>query len=593
MATYLGTGAVFEVRSGATSGNKGGGGFNPANTHFPTDGVIAGGTGATPTITPTSSYAFVTNDATVGAWVFFPVQTGVTYPTWAQINTVSGGVATLKSDVGQLIQIINNRFVTNAAAGIASSGTPTLTYGIDYSQANSALVTNSVLTGTTTSCTDATTPFASNHIGNFICISTGTGVTAGWYEITNVVTGTATLDRTAGATYSSCTYYLGGAVSLGGSTTGITDLLFFGLGASSTSSGGRFFIKNGSYTPAQAITTLGGTTSWPTIYEGYNSIRGDRPTIASANQPILTCGSNIFTLALQNSINNITFTGTGTSVITNSGAMSFLNACKFINTSTTAARNGFLDANGQCFIVACEAVSYNGNAINIFNDGIVFGCYAHDSNVGINMGNAGNFICNNIIANCTSNGILGASTYCSIVGNTIYGSENAFGTGISNQFQGATINNIIYGCITGIGGGFTRWGGVFDYNCYYNNTNNIGSSTTGAFFGANDITATNPSFTNVFQVVSSLGTSSASGSILTDASRNFLASSATIVSSRDYVYIVSGSSNNSSTVGFFGITAVSSTTLTLDHALNAGSATSSGITYQITGGRNWLPTGAV
>ncbi len=297
MATYLGTNAIFQANASATAGNVTGGGFNPANAHFATDGVIAGGTGNAATITPTSSYAFASRDTATGVMVFFPVQTGVTYPSWFPITGVAGGVATLNTAIGAGIQLVNNRMVPNAAAGFGSA-TPTLTYGVDYSRCTSAAYTSTTMTGTTTAATDASgNPFTSNMIGNLGVLVSGTGATAGWYEITNVVTGTATLDRTAGTSYSACTWNIGGAVSLGGSTTGITDLIFFQLGSNATTKGCRTFIKNGSYSPPAALNpTLSGNAAWPCIIEGYNTVNGDRPSVASGNQPIINMGANSFFL---------------------------------------------------------------------------------------------------------------------------------------------------------------------------------------------------------------------------------------------------------------------------------------------------------
>ena len=49
-------------------------------------------------------------------------------------------------------------------------------------------------------------------MGNCIHITAGTGLTTGFYEIVSVMTGTATLDRSAG-TGSAGTYYVGGALA--------------------------------------------------------------------------------------------------------------------------------------------------------------------------------------------------------------------------------------------------------------------------------------------------------------------------------------------------------------------------------------------
>lgn len=582
MANYAGTGAVFEIRSAATAGNLGGGGFNPVNANFISNFTATSATGNSPVIS-SASYNFVAGD--VGAWIYVKSGTNWT-PGWYQISSVASNNATVNAIIGAAIQISNNRYITNTVAGCATTASPTSgNCGIDYSQQNAAQVTNNVLTGTTTTCTDATTPFGAQHVGNFICISAGTGVTAGWYEIVSVSGVTATLDRSAGASYSGCTYYLGGAVSLGGSTSGITDAIFFLQGGNTTTRGIRFFIKGAAtYTPSAAITTLAGNGAWPAIIEGFNSLRGDRPTIASGNQPIISMGANIWTDGSINQINNITFTGTSTSVIANGGGTTYA-YCKVKNSSTTAGRFAANISGGNGLYIACELISYLGTAVSATGGTTnIVGCYIHDSDIGINVSGANSSIVSNIIVSCVTEAIIEQSAYNLIYGNTLYGAENKLGIGIAQPYpRGLKINNILYGFVSGYGGVDTQYCGVADYNSFFNNTSNINASTTGAFFGANDVTATNPSFTSVAQVTGTTATSS--GTTLTDSGKNF--TTAGVIAGQDYLYIISGTG---ATAGIYGITAVGTTTLTTDNSLGAISANG---TYQITTGRNFLPTGAI
>lgn len=585
MATYLGTAAVFEVRSAATAGNLGGGGFNPANANFISNFTATSATGNSPVIS-SASYNFVAGD--VGAWIYVKSGTNWT-PGWYQISSVASNNATVNATIGAAIQVSNNRFVTNTVAGCATTASPTAgNCGIDYSQQNSAQVTNNVLTGTTTTCTDATTPFGAQHVGNFICISAGTGVTAGWYEIVSVSGVTATLDRTAGTSYSGCTYYLGGAVSLGGSTAGITDAIFIQLGAAASTTGSRYFIKgNATYTPSSSIVSLVGNASWPCIVEGYNAVRGDRPSIASGNQPLFSMAAFTFTAGDFSQVWCLNFTGTASPVVAAATAsgFSFFVYCKCKNTSTSAAQHAFNAAFTNCQFIGCEAISYNGNGLRSAGGANVFiGCYAHDSNVPIAIPSVGNAIINCIISGGTTDNITANANGNIIYGNTIYGAENKTGDGLENIGASCSIiNNIIYGFVNGFGGSVTRLAGVQDYNCYFNNTTNINAGVVGSYLGANDVTATNPSFTSVAQVTGTTATSS--GTTLTDSGKNF--TTAGVVAGRDYLYVISGTG---ATAGIYGITAVGTTTLTTDNSL--GTISGSG-TYQITTGRNFLPTGAI
>lgn len=584
MATYLGTGAVFEVRSGATAGNLGGGGFNPANANFLTNGAATSATGNSPVFT-SASYNFVAGD--VGAWIYIKSGTNWT-PGWYQIASVASNAATLSAAIGQGVQKTNNLYITQTIAGCATTASPTgATWGIDYSQQNAAQFTNAVLTGTTTTCTDATAPFGVQMVGNFICISSGTGVTAGWYEIVSVSGVTATLDRTAGTTYSACTYYLGGAVSLGGSTSGITDTIFFALGSNSATSGNRFFIKgSGTYTISGSPTSVQGNASWPQTFEGYSSNRGDRPSIVSGNQPVIACGANTLTFASFAEIWCMKFTGTGSPVVVVRSCV--MMNCKAINSSATAGRSAFQIGNSFGMIVGCEGVSYRGNA---FDGSVVAGffiaCYAHDSNIGINCTvNGGNLIVNCIISNCVTESIIEGTWGNIFWGNTLYGAENKLGIGISTPNpHSVKMNNIFYGFVSGFGASDTAYGGTIDYNTFNNNTSDINAATTGTFKGANDI-AVNPSFTSITQRTGSTATTTA-GNHLVQSGATFVTWG--ITAGIDCVYISAGTGV---TAGIYGILSVDSETqITVDITLTANATADK--TWSITQGHNFLPTGAV
>jgi len=593
MATYLGTSAVFQANAAATAGNLGGSGFNPANTNFPTDGVIAGGTGNAATLTPTSSYVPITGD--VGAMAYFPIQTGVTAQSWFPIANVAGGVITLNTAIGAGLQFINNRFVPNATAGVASTATPTLTYGIDYSRLTAARYTAATASGTTTAFTDTTNVPGKNWVGNLICVSTGTGETAGWYECVSETGGTVTLDRTLGTTYTGVTYYLGGAVSLGGSTSGITDVIWFALGNNATTSGCRFFIKSGTYTLLATINTLVGNASWPVFIEGYYQVNGDRPSIASGNQPVINMvnsASGVFNQTQFSQIWCITFiAGNATNAFFNVGYTtggSFLINCKVVSKSLSANQgavsvySGNSANGGGC--IGCEVVAYAGPAISAGQSScIVVGNYVHDSQVGIQLTASCQFVANNLVLSCTEYDIYAVGGTGSIVyNNTVYGTESPSNIGVYRPLTSIFLNNILYGNASGYGGTGTGHIGYSDFNCFYNNTANIAATLSGAFFGANDVTATNPSFTSVSQVTGTTATSSTT--ILTDSGKNF--TTAGVVAGRDYLHVVSATG---ATVGVYGITVVGTTTMTTDNTIGTGSA----ITYYITINRNMLPAGVI
>jgi len=584
MATYLGTSAVFEVRSGATAGNLGGGGFNPLNANFISNWTATNANTASPVLS-SASYSFVAGD--VGAWVYVKSGTNWT-PGWYQIASVGGGNATLSAAIGAAIQVSNNRYQLSTVAGCATVASPTAgTVGIDYSQQNAAQFTATDLTGTTTTCTSATNPFGPQHAGNFLCLASGTGVTAGWYEIVSVSGITATIDRTAGTTYSAVTYYLGGAVSLGGSTTGITDAIFFALGSNATTSGSRTFIKGpATYNISGAITTLNGNAAWPAMFTGYNLQRSDSPSIASGNQPTLNMSTNIFTSASNVYLSFITLLGTA-SPLCSLGLSNNYRSCKVINSSSTATRAAINDQGGGAYLIGCEIVSYLGTAVLGATNGeptSVFGCYIHDSSIGVSLESFSTAI-NNLFVSCTTEAINNTQGVAIIIGNTFYGTENKSGIGIVVAGPNSnSINNIFYGLVSGYGGTATSYGGYSDYNCFFNNTNNIAAALTGAVSGANDTTATNPAFTSISQVTGTTATSATN--VLTDSGKNF--TTAGVVAGRDYLHVTSGTG---ATIAIYGITAVGTTTLTTDNAI--GTSSGGNLNYYITINRNLLPTGLI
>lgn len=568
---------VFQIQSTATAGNVNGGGFNPANASFLTDGAATLATGNSPVFT-SASYNFVAGDA--GHWIY--ISSGTNWnPGWYQIASVAANAATLSADIGQVVTVnTSNLYVPNTIAGVATTASPTAaTWGIDYSQSNSSRYTATDLTGATTTCTSATNPFTAQMVGNLIQFTAGTGVTQGWYEIVSVAAGTATLDRSAGTTFSVVTYNTGGAISLGSSTTNRTDNNFFGIAQSSITASGHYFIKGGTnitYSMGGAVSTINtGNAKWPILWEGYASIRGDRPT--GITKPTLAFGGNGCAAAANTDTYALNFTGTSAALFSQAGSCKAF-FCKFLNSSTSISRIGCsMNINSQ--VIMCESVSYNGFAITgPATAGSINSCYIHDSSIGIRLGaSASCWILTNLIIGNTTDGVLFNTAVTSpglLQGNTIYGAENKLGVGV-NYNTGSTnsvvMNNIIYGLTTGITHADTETIDFGDYNDYFNNTTDVSNFPK----GPHDL-ALNPTFTNVIQVTGTTATSS--GSVLTVSGGGV----GSLVPGQDYLQIKSGTGV---TVGMYGITGVTSTTITTDNAL--GTSVSGNIVWQVTTGRNF------
>ncbi len=429
-------------------------------------------------------------------------------------------------------------------------------------------------------------------VGNLFCLSTagvGSFGVIGWFEIVSYTNATTVVtDRTTnnGTALASGTGKVGGAVSLGSATTGITDTIFLGLAQTSATAAGRYFVKGGSsitYTLGQTIAVgTTGTAAWPTIIEAYASARGDRPT--GATRPTFACGSNTFNLTSNWYLFCLQFTGTSASIVApNSFCQIFY--CKSVNSSTTAGRAAFaLNSGTATPLLGCEAISYRGNAISCAASTTLYGCYIHDSDKGVHYTSSGGTMFDCIIANCVTAGWDNTSATNSTVNmlnNTFYGAENKLGLGITLLTASTLVrlfNNIFYGFTTGITHADTQTSCMGDYNTFFNNTNDVSAATQWQK-GANDL-AVNPTFTNVAQITGATATTT-SGNHLVQSGATFVTSG--VVAGRDFVHVKSGTGV---TAGIYGIASVDSETqITTDIAITAN-ATADKV-WQITTGRDF------
>lgn len=586
----LGTGTIFQVQSTATGSQVNGGGFNPNNANFLTDGAATSATGNSPVFT-SASYNFVAGD--VGAWIY--IKSGTNWTSgYYQIASVAANAATLSAAIGQAVAPDgNNIFKANTVAGVATTASPTAaTWGIDYSQQNSTSDTNTDLAtanGTTNPCQVTSTgfPFGVQDVGNLIHINSGTNWTAGWYEIVSVSSVTATLDKACAslAAATGGTYHVGGA--LDNFTTADTSL----WPASPVNA--VMFVKGGSsitYSPAAGVTsTSSGQTFNPIRLEGFVSLRGDRPT--STTRPTIAMAANTFTTAAYWEVRNLQTTSSNATATLHdnaSGGDKFINV-KSINTSTGGGAAFFIagstNNNGPEIVEACEAVSHVGDAIYAASaPGIIISdSYIHDSLNGITMTNAaGNItVVNNVVANITTAAINSSGGTLGVVikGNTIYGAENVLGTCIKNS-MGSPYNwlvedNIIYGCVTGVSWATNKNGPWADYNDYFNNTTN----RTNFLTGDHDL-AVNPGFTNTTQITGTTATTTA-GNHLVQSGATF--QTAGVTAGRDFIYIKSGTGV---TAGIYGIASVDSQTqITTDITLTANATADK--TWQINTGHDF------
>ncbi len=481
---------------------------------------------------------------------------------------------------------ITFEFRSTATANMVNGGGfKTGATGTNYSTQDAAQWTNTDLTCAvaSTNVVSLGSTFTAAAVGNVMHITAGTNMTVGWYEITAYVdANTVTLDRTPSPTLAGLagTFYIGGALNVGGS---LEDDFFEAISGTNAADGITVYFYNNNTTtsvtfiPSEAV-VIGGTggIQAPIRIIGYKTTRGDNPT--GDSRPTIINAANDFALGANIDTYNLIFSVTNATGFTHGTGAKSVNV-KSVNSSTTADRAAFV-GNGDSLFYNCEGISYRGRAINTASVGSVIGCYLHDSNIGFRYSPtsalivAYNIIESNITAAILLTGALSTNSY--ILHNTLYGSENTTGTGISIA-TGTTdlrvLNNIIYGFATGVSHADTQTVGYDDYNDYFNNDTDVTNWTK----GSND-QALDPTFTSVAQVTGT--TATYAGSTLTDAAASF----SNVVDSQDFVLIVSGTGLTTANCQYL-ITSHTATTITTSQ--DAGESSASDWVYQVTTGRNF------
>lgn len=572
----LTAGTIFEIRASATTGNVNGAGFNIANAAFVTDLTTDADTANTASpVVSSATYNFAASD--VGASLYVASGTDWT-PGWYPIASVAANKATLNAAVGAAIQIVNGVTGTNTVAGCATVGTPTNgTFGIDYTQQDTAQATNTNLTCTagSTTVTSAAAPFTRMMVGNLIHLTalTGTGAITGWYEIATFTdTSNIVLDRTPTNGVNNITagtFYVGGAGRLNGLEDAFLEMI---------PAGSSVWIKSGTYvlSGTTSISSTNSTAASPSNIAGYTSMRGD--TCNGANRPLFSTGANSLGFGVAMNVRNIIGT-TSSSNGLGCGASAYFTNIKFTNTSTTASRNACNPGTNSTF-VGCEFVSQNGVAINgsSATQTRFIGCYIHDSVTGLSSSAVANNLIGNIFEACSTAAVSLTSTSGGhlLMDNTFYGREAKMGIGVDFNANPSANNrlaaNIFYGLTTGVNVSTAEQKSNFGFrNNYFNNTADVALFTKGPVSYAVD-----PQFTSASQITGSTATTS--GSTLTQAGGDF----STVTDNVDYVRVISGTGV---TVGCYLITGHTGTTITTNNALGTSSA--GDVVYFITTGHNF------
>lgn len=191
--------------------------------------------------------------------------------------------------------------VRHAGADTAGGGYVTGSSGTDFSQQTSAQVayTDMVLGAGGTSYTSVLNPVGATLPGNIIQVISGTGCTAGFYEVVSNTTITATLDRSAGTAASVCTANLGGALA---SLTKLNTAMSTTNNITQTG-----YVKaDATYSIASGITfNMTDSTKGTSInINGYTTTRtdGGQPTIQAS-----AINFTLVTISNNNNLSNMTF----------------------------------------------------------------------------------------------------------------------------------------------------------------------------------------------------------------------------------------------------------------------------------------------
>lgn len=565
--------SLFEMHSGATTGNVNGAGFNPANANFPTDLTTDSNTANTSApIVSSATYNF---DNTRDTAAYLYIKAGTNWlPGFYPIVSASGNKATINAAIGAgfVKDSATNEYRPTTVVGIASIGTPTAgTYGVNYSAQDTAPISGRTDFGallSATTLTSATGGFGQNYVGNFYHqTTTGTGAfgVVGWYEIVSVTdANNLVLDRTpnSGTANVGCTGYIGGAGRLNALEDAFYEMVI---------AGSRIYFKgSGTHTLVGTVSTAStsATFTTPIWTIGFTSAWGDEPI--GDNRPTIAQGANAWTYGTQHNFRNMIFTGTAASMHTaNANGNIYIN-CRMRNSSTTAGRNCHTQSTDSS-VTNCELVAQNGTALIQSTRGKAIGCWIRNSATGITTAVA-SYVYNCLIEGCTTAGY--SSTINTggnwLVQNTIYGREGKIGIGINLNANPSPsnnlVNNIVYGCTTGINISTAQQ----DSNLLQNN--NLFNNTTDYTLINKGITdkALDPTFTGMAQVTGTAG-AALSSSRLQDSTKNFTTLGVVV---GDYVYAASGTA----TAGMYLVTAITTVTnpndtLTLNNSAGTGAVT--------------------
>ena len=384
---------------------------------------------------------------------------------------------------------------TNGTANAGGGFDPSVASpGTDFSQQDAVQVayTDLVIDAVTnTDITSAASPFGATAVGNNITITSGTGFTAGIYNIRSVSGVIATMDRAVGTVGST-----GGVGNLGGARSGFT------VGTTtleaSLVAGNTVWVKKEAWNESPNF-TVAGTAAAPIIIEGYNAVRGDAPT--GANRPTndrAGVGTVAFTMGATGYIvKHLIAKSAGTVGFSQAGGASVI----FLNCRATANGSDGWFNGSLVHLIQCEADANTGKGVNASSGTFsIVGSNLHDntSNGFNTTSNVGLICAHSLVEANGATGILhtGTTAYGLLTNLTVDGNTGASSDGFSTGSNIA--RRVAMNCIFSNNGryGWTSTAGNAswaDFNDYFGNA--TAARDGGVMTGAGD-SAADPTFTN-------------------------------------------------------------------------------------------------
>jgi hypothetical protein len=384
-------------------------------------------------------------------------------------------------------------------SGISGAGT-------DYSQQDAAQLslTDCATSGAgVTTLTSAAGGFTAAMIGNTINISAGTNLNIGTYWITaRTDTNTVTLNMAPDDGVGGVS---GGTGKVGGAFAYIHDRHFDFTLHEKVEAGNTLWIKNETMTLVTSVlASKDGSAVLPIKIQGYNTTRGDNPT--GTNRPLIVAGALGFEFDNFYDIRNLRLTTTATN------GLKLDHQCLAVNVKVTqssgSVRSGIETGSTYNNIVFCEASSTNGYAISAHSaGGKIYGCYAHGSFVGIDMGSNDALAVIGCIADTCTHGIRVSSTAIAAMfcGNTLYNNTTGLSGTSTGHTSWAVIDNLFKDNTTAIGLAELIPSAFLDYNLFHGNGTDIAS---GYVTKGDNTVSTDPVFTDAANADFSIGSGS-------------------------------------------------------------------------------------